>query len=71
MHACVQFMFRRLRMYASTSGNKGKVFRAYLFGHEFMILGDASVMKQMMMQVGLLMRGQREAVVVTEQWSSW
>lgn len=49
----MQFMFRRLRLYTARFGylQKGKVFRAYLFGHEFMIIGDVGVMKKMMTQV--------------------
>jgi|LauGreDrversion4_1035100.scaffolds.fasta_scaffold1132715_2 hypothetical protein len=51
MHAFTQFMFRRLRLYARRSG-QGKIFRTYLFGHEFMVIGDAAIMKQTMMQAG-------------------
>ena len=46
-------MFRRLRLYTIRSGylKKGQIFRAYLFGHEFMVIGDVAVMKKMMTQV--------------------
>ena len=49
----MQFVFRRLRLYTARYGDlaKGKMFRTYLFGHEFLAIGDVTLMKKMMMQV--------------------
>ena len=49
----LQYVYSRLKLYTRRYGyiRRGKVFRGYLFGHEFLVIGDVNVMKKMLTQV--------------------